>query len=73
MDPLSTRCFKALYLVTNLCIAQGWLAPLELLPCLQGVESDVVLYASGNVQTDDGDWDTGPSAAMDAPAGTAPA
>lgn len=36
--------------------AEGFCSSLELLPMWSGVDSDVDLYASGNVLDDDGEW-----------------
>lgn len=51
------------------CGAQGLQASLELLPMWGGVDSDVVLFASGNVLEDDGEWAGGQSLDAGASAG----
>lgn len=51
------------------CGAQGLQASLELLPMWGAVHSDVVLFASGNVLEDDGEWAGGQSLDAGASAG----
>ena len=53
------------------CAAQGLQASLELLPMWGGVDSDVTLFASGDVLDDGGEWSGGQSldAGADASAG----
>jgi hypothetical protein len=36
--------------------SEGFCSSLELLPMWSGVDPDIVLYASGNVLDDDGEW-----------------
>ena len=48
------------------CCAQGMQASLELLPMWAGVDSDVALFASGDVLDDDGEWAGGQSLGAEA-------
>ena len=43
--------------------SEGFCSSLELLPMWSGVDSDVDMYASGNVLDDDGEWAGGQSLA----------